>query len=66
MPDDEVVLTERELRRIRAALEEAETGAEVPRTYLGTLPAEWERRIAEVKARRPVLRVLSGGKEAKP
>jgi hypothetical protein len=59
----EVELTERELRRIRAALAEAEAGAEVPRTFCGTLNLEWERRIAEAKARRPVLRILSGGKE---
>jgi hypothetical protein len=60
---EEVVLTERELRRIRAQLEEAEAAAEVPRTYLGTLPEEWERRIAEAIRRRPVLRIVSGGKE---
>jgi hypothetical protein len=60
---DDVALTERELRRIRTALAEAEAGAEVPRTFLGTLPVEWERRIAEAKARRPVRGIVSGGKE---
>jgi hypothetical protein len=58
-----VELTERELRRIRAQLAEAEAGAEVPRTFLGTLPVEWERRVAAELARRPVLRVVTGGKE---
>ena len=55
----EVVLTERELRRLRAKLAEAE----VPPTYLGTYDQEWKRLVAEALARRPVLRVVSGVEE---
>jgi hypothetical protein len=52
-------LTERELGRVRAALAEAEAGAEVPRTVCGTLNEEFERRCAEALARRPALRIVS-------